>query len=195
MLLPGQDVRVQIRGRVKRERKKTMKKSTTTRPEGGEKKEKPIPVIRSNRQDVNRMMGIFAAINEFELCQKEMEARIRAIPNGWRDMRLVDVKLTDIINGLVQTFPYEKMVSLRRMMPGMAYKAYYARPAAVDKDETLILQSQLDTLCGYAHEQCKLCVDMHCGVCPLGKVFDAIMSDDRDGRSWAEIDVMREENA
>ena len=28
---------------------------------------KPIPVIRSNRHDINRMMGIFAAINEFEL--------------------------------------------------------------------------------------------------------------------------------
>lgn len=34
---------------------------------------KPIPVIRSNRHDINRMMGIFAAINEFELCEKEME--------------------------------------------------------------------------------------------------------------------------
>ena len=155
---------------------------------------KPIPVIRSNRHDINRMMGIFAAINDFELCEKEMENRIRAIPNGWRDMRLIDRKLTDIINGLVQTFPQEKMISLRRMIPGMAYKAYYAKPAAVDKDETIMEQSQVDVLCDYAHEQCKMCIDMKCSACPLGKVFDSILSDDRDGRSWAEMDIMRTEN-
>lgn len=32
---------------------------------------KPIPVIRSNRHDINRMMGIFAAINEFELWKRK----------------------------------------------------------------------------------------------------------------------------
>lgn len=134
---------------------------------------KPIPVIRSNRHDINRMMGIFAAINEFELCEKEMENRIRAIPNGWRDMRLIDRKLTDIINGLVQTFPQEKMISLRRMIPGMAYKAYYAKPAAVEKDETIMEQSQVDVLCDYAHEQCKMCIDMKCSACPLAMSLTA----------------------
>lgn len=98
-------------------------------------------------------------------------------------MRLIDRKLTDIINGLVQTFPQEKMISLRRMIPGMAYKAYYAKPAAVEKDETIMEQSQVDVLCDYAHEQCKMCIDMKCSACPLGKVFDSILSDDRDGRS------------
>ena len=96
-------------------------------------------------------------------------------------MRLIDRKLTDIINGLVQTFPQEKMISLRRMIPGMAYKAYYAKPAAVEKDETIMEQSQVDVLCDYAHEQCKMCIDMKCSACPLGKVFDSILSDDRDG--------------
>lgn len=100
--------------------------STTIQSETRQRK--PIPVIRSNRHDINRMMGIFAAINEFELCEKEMENRIRAIPNGWRDMRLIDRKLTDIINGLVQTFPQEKMISLRRMIPGMAYKPITPSP-------------------------------------------------------------------
>lgn len=166
--------------------------STTIQSETRQRK--PIPVIRSNRHDINRMMGIFAAINEFELCEKEMENRIRAIPNGWRDMRLIDRKLTDIINGLVQTFPQEKMISLRRMIPGMAYKAYYAKPAAVEKDETIMEQSQVDVLCDYAHEQCKMCIDMKCSACPLGKVFDSILSDDRDGRSLAEMDIMRTEN-
>lgn len=52
--------------------------STTIQSETRQRK--PIPVIRSNRHDINRMMGIFAAINEFELCEKEMENRIRAIP-------------------------------------------------------------------------------------------------------------------
>lgn len=169
-------------------------KNTENRPkESAGTEKKPIPVIRSNRHDINRMMGIFAAVNEFELCQKEMETRIRAIPNGWRDMRLIDRKLTDIISGLVQTFPTEKMLSLKRMAHGMAYKAYYARPAAVDKSETLIEQERLDVLCEYAHEQCKLCVTAKCGACPLGKVFDSILSDDRDGRSWAEIDIMRQD--
>lgn len=40
----------------------------------------------------------------------------------------------------------------------------------------------------------KMCIDMKCSACPLGKVFDSILSDDRDGRSWAEMDIMRTEN-
>ena len=64
----------------------------------------------------------------------------------------------------------------------------------MDKDETIMEQSQVDVLCDYAHEQCKMCIDMKCSACPLGKVFDSILSDDRDGRSWAEMDIMRTEN-
>ena len=54
-----------------------MKKSpikNTTQP-------KELPVIRANREHINALFGLFAAVQEMEKAENAMENRIRAIPN------------------------------------------------------------------------------------------------------------------
>ena len=168
-----------------------MSNETTKTPAPVEAKpaKKKVPVIRCNRDDINRLFGLFAAQAEFEKCANQMEHRFRAVPGGWRDLKMLISVLDSLVDRVLMTVPVDKLAGIRRMIPGMLYKTYYARPASVEKDQTLILNEQLDILCDYAHEQCKLCDRKSCGGCKLGKVFDSILTYDRDGRTWATIDI------
>lgn len=153
---------------------------------------KELPVIRANKDHINALFGMFAAINELEKAQNTMENRIRSVPNGWRDIKLVCVKLDHLVNDLCQTYPLEKLVSIRRMLPHMKYKVQCGVAASnLNEDENLIASDDLDTIAIFAHEQCKLCIEQNCSKCKLGKTFDRIFMYDRDDGSWAHVDFDR----
>ena len=154
---------------------------------------KEIPVSRCNRDDINRLMNLFAVDSELHKTKEQMEHRIRSIPNGWRNFRLIESLYGKFLADLLLTVPAEKLTSLKRMLPGMLYKAYYAKPASVDKEETLILTDELNVLCEYAHEHCQFCDRTNCSQCDLGKTFDSILTDDRDGGCWSTIDIFGHE--
>ena len=165
-----------------------MKKSptkNTTQP-------KELPVIRANREHINALFGLFAAVQEMEKAENAMENRIRAIPNGWRDIKMIEKRLDNLISDLCETYPLEKLISIRRMLPHMKYKVQCGVAASSLKDdENLIASDDLDTISIYAHEQCKLCIDQDCSKCKLGRTFDRIFMHDRDGGSWAHVDFDR----
>ena len=168
-----------------------MKKSptkNTTQP-------KELPVIRANREHINALFGLFAAVQEMEKAENAMENRIRAIPNGWRDIKMIEKRLDNLISDLCETYPLEKLISIRRMLPHMKYKVQCGVAASSLKDdENLIASDDLDTISIYAHEQCKLCIDQDCSKCKLGRTFDRIFMHDRDGGSWAHVDFDRLKN-
>ena len=67
------------------------------------------------------------------------------------------------------------------------------RDAADMTYETLILTDELNVLCKYAHEHCQFCDRTNCSQCDLGKTFDSILTDDRDGGCWSTIDIFGHE--
>ena len=168
-----------------------MKKSptkNTTQP-------KELPVIRANREHINALFGLFAAVQEMEKAENAMENRIRAIPNGWRDIKMIEKRLDNLISDLCETYPLEKLISIRRMLPHMKYQVQCVVAASsLKEDENLIASDDLDTISIYAHEQCKLCIDQDCSKCKLGRTFDRIFMHDRDGGSWAHVDFDRLKN-
>ena len=150
---------------------------------------KELPIIRANKEHITDLFGMFAAINELEKAQDAMENRIRAVPNGWRDVKMICSRLDRLVNDLCQTYPLEKLVSIRRMLPHMKYKVQCGVAASnLKEDENLIASDDLDTITIYAHEQCKLCIDQDCSKCKLGRTFDRIFMHDRDDGSWAHVD-------
>lgn len=156
-----------------------------------EQKEKGsmIPTIPSNKAHVNSALGLMACLQELKQAE-QMEKRFRAVPYGWRKLRWMEAVLSNLIDDILQTFPIEKLVSMQRMLPHMKYKLQCGATASkLNDDECIIAEKDLDTLSYYAHEQCKLCVEENCNRCPLGKVLDGIVCDDRDGRSWSNIDI------
>lgn len=154
--------------------------------------DKKIPIMRVNNRDFDSVLSMSAAITTIEAVGKQMEKRFRAIPNGWRDLRLVLSVTGKLLDELVATIPPEKLPNLRRMLPKVRLKLTIGPQAtnAVDKDETVIGFDDLDTLVRAAHEQCKLCVDWtrgSCDRCQLGKTLDHVIVHDRNGGSWATV--------
>ena len=154
-----------------------------------------IPTIRARKDEIDCAFGLLASLQEMQKAEETMERRFRAIPYGWRNIRMMKSVMSKTIDDLLQTYPIEKLVSMQRMMPHMRYKIHYGATASkMDADECIVKEDNLNTLCVFAHEQCKLCIDQDCRRCKLGKTFDSVLMDDRDGRSWANIDIGRMAN-
>lgn len=149
-----------------------------------------IPTIRANKEEISCAFGLLAGLQEMKKAEETMERRFRAIPNGWRNIRMIETVLGNMIDDLLQTYPLEKLVSMQRMLPHMKYKVQCGASASkLDNDECIIAEKDLNVLSIFAHEHCKMCFEQDCNRCKLGKVLDGILTDDRDGRSWACIDI------
>lgn len=152
----------------------------------------PPPVIRANKDDINCAFGLIASLQEIKKAERAMPRRFRAIRNGWRNVRMIETVLSNMIDDLLQTYPLEKLVSMQRMMPHMTFNLHCGVSASkLNEHQCIVTEKDLDTLAIFAHDQCKLCIDQQCSRCPLGKAFDSILTEDRDGRSWANIDIER----
>ena len=149
-----------------------------------------IQTFRANNDDVRLAFGMIAGLQEMKKAEKTMERRFRAIPNGWRNLRMLETVYGNLIDDVLQTYPLEKLISMERMMPHMTYKVVCGVQASkMGEDECIVTETNLNYLCIAAHEQCKLCVDQNCKRCKLGKTLDTILCYDRDGSSWANIDL------
>lgn len=153
-----------------------------------------LPIIRANKDHIEAIFGLFAAVSEFEKAYTIMPARFAAIPHGKRNIKMMMAVLDDLVQDLCCTLPTEKLVSIKRMLPHMRYKVHFgATVSQIGKDECIIQSPDLDILARNAHEQCKLCIDQNCRKCKLGKVFDRVYTHDRgDDGSWAYVSFEEE---
>ena len=159
------------------------------------KEEKPIPRIRANGRDIDAMVGLHAAMTEINVSAEAIERRIRAVPNGWRDLRLIQSLLDKLIDRTLDTYPVEKLVTMRRMLPRVRFRITVGPQATspLSDDETVISFDDVDALTTYARKQCELCVDYNCNRCKLGKTLDRVLRYDRDGGCWAFAPINAEE--
>ena len=152
-------------------------------------------VQRLRGDDVNRIMGLFAAESEVRrACQDDgMRERFRKIPNGWRDLRMAASVLFRLTDAVRWTVPTEKRDGLDRIVSRSKYRIMLG-PLAHAPDENyeeVITTRELDELVSSAWEwRCRMC-DERCDRCALGKVLDSVVSVDRAGGTWANIDIRR----
>ena len=159
-------------------------------------KEKAAPaIVRANSRDVNLIFGVHAALSELETAGEQMEKRFRAIPNGWRDLRCIQSMLTKLCGELMRTVPPEKLGNLRLMARRMKFKLILGPQATkTEEDECVVTMKDLHTLSLCAYEQCKLCDTWEkCSQCPLGQTLDRVLTYDRQGQSWATVDIRRQQ--
>lgn len=153
---------------------------------------KPIPRMKTGRDGFNMIFRVYAAAHALAVCEKTEERRFRAIPNGWRDLRMCRTTLDRLADSLVMTVPPEKLPGMLRMTKHMKYKVVCGPEISqMGADECVIREVDLNALCRAAHEKCEMCIEGNCNTCPLGKTFDAVMMYDRDGGSWSNVDFDR----
>lgn len=150
-----------------------------------------LPVIRGNGYDLEQIRGCYAAWKQLELLEKAQERRIRAIPGGWRDLKLCRTLLKKLADNMVRTLQQEKRDVLARTTGRMYFKVWCGPEAiSVTPDEVILLQKELTTLVESAHEgMCKMCLQTNCRACKLGKTLDSVLSMDRGDRQWSMIDL------
>lgn len=149
-----------------------------------------IPVIRASKEDIARAFGLIAGLQEIKKAENEIERRFRAVPNGWRNIRMLETVYSNLIDDVLMTYPLEKLISMERMMPHMKYKVTCGVVASkLHDDECIITDENMNNLCIFAHEQCKMCIDQDCKRCKLGKTLDSVLCYDRDDSSWSNIDL------
>lgn len=157
----------------------------------------PLPVIRLRQSELDDIFALFATLQELEAAKNDMRERFRAIPNGYRDVRLVEVTLNRLLVDLVATIPQEKLRSIRKMLPNMKYKVYFNGTVSQMCDNaTAIDSNDLDVLCRLAHDNCCLLCDDDCSKCKCGlsRVFNHVLKMDRQpGDSWSFMDFTKEE--
>lgn len=155
-------------------------------------KNEPLPRLRLRRGEMDGLFALFATLQEIEKVKGDMKERLKVVPNGLRDIRLVEVTLTRLLTDLTKTVPLEKLLSIRRMLPNMRYKvSYYGSISQMQDNATAISVKDLTTLCKMCHSwQCVLCDD-DCDHCKhgLAKVFDHVLKVDREkGQSYSSMD-------
>ena len=157
--------------------------------------EKRLPTIRANSKELDQIFTMFAAAQELEHAEKYMERRVRAIPNGWRNLRLCRTLLDRLVVDMVGTLQQEKIAAMKRMLPRMKFKVVCGPNATrTQEDEVILASKDLDALVHFAHEgNCKMCMEGNCRACKLGKALDGILTKDRDNGSWATIDIDQED--
>lgn len=155
-------------------------------------KKKPLPQLRMRPGEMDGLFALFATLQEIEGVKSDMRARLQAVPNGYRDIRLVEVTLTRLLTELVKTVPLEKLRSIQRMLPKMKYKVYFNGTVSQMQDNATAIDSKdLAQLCTMVHGwYCVLCDD-NCDHCKhgLAKIFDRVLKADREkGQSYSSID-------
>lgn len=150
---------------------------------------KPLPEMRMRQGEMDGLFAMFAALQEFDGVKTDMRDRLKAIPNGYRDLRLAEATLSRLLARIVETIPAEKKRAIRRMLPSMKYKVYYnALVSHMDEDATAINAHDLVLLCQLVQGfYCFLCEE-DCNHCKHGiaKVFDRVFKVDRE-KSWADF--------
>ena len=150
-----------------------------------------VPVMRARQEEINRIIYMLCSLNEFRIAEETMEKRLRSIPNGYRDLRMINSVLEKLTQKLKLTLPKEKRQTLEDLVPDVRYKITYGRRVGRSEEPVSgIYTKDLDMLCAVSHDAvCKIC-DGNCDRCDLGKVFDRFMNTTREkGESYTFLDV------
>lgn len=156
-----------------------------------EKNNLPLPRSRLRQEETDSIIFLLCCETRLKAIQKHMESRLRSIPNGWRDVRMLETVLGKLVDNLLDTVPTDKLYTLKRLLPDTRMHITYTRQVGKHKDEvTGIHEKDLDLLTAVSHDAiCKLC-DGNCDRCDLGKVFDRFLFTERDkGESYTFMDM------
>jgi hypothetical protein len=60
------------------------------------------------------LRNLFGMVSSFEVTAKDLEKRVKSIPGGWRDMRLLTVLSEKLMKNVVETIPTKKLQLIRK---------------------------------------------------------------------------------
>lgn len=147
--------------------------------------------MRARQEEIDGIVGMLCSASEMLNKEPYMLKRLKSIPNGYRDFKMIISVINRLTGQLKLTLPVEKRATLDALIPDIRYKiTYHKRVGRMEEPVSGIYTHDLDLLTAVAHDTvCKLC-DGKCDRCDLGKVFDRMLGVNRaKGESYTYIDM------
>lgn len=141
--------------------------------------EKEIPRWHMSYQEYLAYQELCALVGTIGNLSKRLEKRLRAVPGGWRDARMLDAVSASLVARLCDTIPAEKLLAIRREIK---HTQVYIRTrpdyGAKSKDDvTYVNEEALDRLVQRVMEmECHLCMKNRAEAkrCPIRKDIEAV---------------------
>lgn len=143
----------------------------------------------ANRIEVDAFYGLTVALSELFYAQEHMEKRLKMIPGGWRDIRMVSTVLAKLLRKVLETFEPVKRRQIDKASRHMRHKITFGPEAAKEPEMFLITTEDLGVILCAATEHCKLCMGTRsqCKQCQLGKALDSTSFVSAGDRAWWEV--------
>lgn len=134
--------------------------------------------------------SLFAAISHFQTLNPMLEKRSRQVPGLWRDMRMVDTKTRQILDGILSTVPENK---LRHVLADCKNARLYIKIEPPGSVNTVTMgfsyvptKTLNELLCYVCEHECLMCnkTAVEARKCPVRKMLDNALPHDiqaRDG--------------
>lgn len=151
---------------------------------------KKLPKKRANRNEVDTFYLLCASLSAMMSGEEHLEKRARLIPGGWRDLRMMRVRLENLVLCLLNTFEPDKQRHIGRQMQSLRLKTVFGPEAAKDPEMFMLPLEDVGVLVRAATQGiCKInmCPQAECARCQLGKVLDRCSFVTRGDRAWWEV--------
>lgn len=149
-----------------------------------------LPKKAANRAEVDAYYYLDAFSKSLaQQVEPAMEKRMHMVPGGWRDLKLIQSKLKNLLRTLGGTFEPQKATQIIRMGQSVRIKLEFNRQAVRDMDLMLVEMDEMGVLITAASQHCKLqmCEPSECRKCQLGRVLDKLSWVSRENRAWWEV--------
>ena len=144
-------------------------------------------------------MRLAIAVQVLTESGETLQRRLHDVPNGWRDMRLIQTKTDKLFDEVLKTVPLEQFAPLQRALRECTYSIGHRGPvgknrAKFDREYGEWLPYEvINELVDGVHEKCLICManKEEQGKCPLRKALDVIPNDapERDDGGCPYMDV------
>ena len=128
------------------------------------------------------LRAIFGAKNALEKTHERLEPRIRTIPGGWRDFRLIMAVLDKLMNLILSTIPYKKLVQIRAELSRTICEVKLQGVTGTLPDEkllTVVPQGALETVVNESmNMKCFACERRDYKRCELFRAIDGLYNYD-----------------
>lgn len=150
-----------------------------------------VPYTRIRGEELVSLCKLYASWDAVEKMLEDdyFTARVKTLPGGYRDLRMIRSKLEGMVNDLMHTIPREKVIGVNSAVRRMRFSVAQGPVASRDRhaDEQIVKAAWIRALVEAAHGwKCIVC-QSDCNRCELGKAMDNLIAEDRNGRSWSEI--------
>lgn len=138
--------------------------------------------LRMSSHERYQLMALGVAHQILANAGKDTEKRLRMIPYGWRDLKLVTAVLDKLLTKIIKTMPQNQVRAYAHSLHDSSYtlgvKCSAVNNEKLRSDEYAVYVSltSLYSLCGAAREKCMMCGLDKAGQakCPLRKALDEI---------------------